>query len=159
MVVRHLVADAVRRPPERELGQVAGAEHERPVVVREPEQVRGALAGLHVLVRDVVDGLAVGGRVAEVAEHLRRRRADVDLEALTPSARISRCALPSVWSLVAKPGIVYASTFSRGSPRRSTARAATISACVESRPPETPITIFSMPVACSRVSSPRTWML
>ena len=34
------------------------------------------------------------------------------------------------------------------------ARAATISACVESSPPETPITSFSMPVARSRVSRP-----
>ncbi len=79
--------------------------------------------------------------------------------AVVPSASISFQALPLVWSEVAKPGIVYARMFSRGSPSRSIARASTISACVESRPPETPITAFSMPVARIRVSIPRTWML
>ena len=79
--------------------------------------------------------------------------------ALTPSASISAPAFRSVSPLVAKPGIVYASTFDRGSPSRSKARTATISACVESSPPDTPITIFSIPVARSRVSRPRTWML
>ena len=58
VVVRHLVADAVRRPAQRELGEVAGAQHERAVVVGQAEQVRGALAGLDVLVGDVVLGLA-----------------------------------------------------------------------------------------------------
>ena len=57
-VVRHLIADAVRAPAERELGQVARADHEPALVVGEPEQVRGALAGLDVLERDVVDLLA-----------------------------------------------------------------------------------------------------
>ena len=41
--------------------------------------------------------------------------------------------------------------FSRGRPSRSMARAATISACVESSPPDTPITARSIPVACRRV--------
>ena len=79
--------------------------------------------------------------------------------AVTPSACISFQALPLVCSEVAKPGIVYASTFSRGRPSRSIARATTISACVESSPPEMPITTFLIPVARSRVSSPWTWML
>ena len=38
-------------------------------------------------------------------------------------------------------------------------RAATIRACVESRPPDTPMTALSMPVACKRVTRPWTWML
>jgi len=38
-------------------------------------------------------------------------------------------------------------------------RAATKSACVESSPPETPMTMRSMPVAASRFASPCTWML
>ena len=37
--------------------------------------------------------------------------------------------------------------------------AATIRAWVESRPPLTPITTFGCPIACSRCSSPETWML
>ena len=47
--------------------------------------------------------------------------------------------------MVAKPGIVYALTFDRGNPRASIVLAATISAWVESRPPETPIAILDIP--------------
>ncbi len=35
---------------------------------------------------------------------------------------------------------------------------ATSSACVESMPPETPITMRSTPLACSRVRRPLRWM-
>jgi len=38
-------------------------------------------------------------------------------------------------------------------------RAATISAWVESSPPDTPITIFCVPVARRRCTRPATWML
>lgn len=70
--------------------------------------------------------------------------------AVTPSERISLCALLFVPSLVAKPGRVKARMSLRGRPARSMARAATISACVESRPPETPMTTFGPPMAASR---------
>ena len=50
-------------------------------------------------------------------------------------------------SLVAKPGIVNAWMSLRGRPSRSIALAATISAWVESRPPETPMTTFGSPIA------------
>ena len=70
VVVRHLVADAVGAPAQRELGEVAGAEHDAAAVVGQPEQVVGAQAGLHVLEGDVVDRLAVGEGVADVVEHL-----------------------------------------------------------------------------------------
>jgi hypothetical protein len=62
---------------------------------------------------------------------------------------------------VAKPGIVKPRMSVRGSPSRSHALAATISAWVESSPPETPMTIvgFGWPMARSRCSSPLTWML
>ena len=43
--------------------------------------------------------------------------------------------------------------------RRSTARAQTISACVESNPPDTPITSFCVPDALILCSIPATWML
>ena len=62
-------------------------------------------------------------------------------------------------SPVAKPGSVNAWMSLRSRPSRSIAFAATISACVESRPPLTPITTFGWPIACSRCSSPETWML
>jgi hypothetical protein len=48
--------------------------------VGEAEEMRGTLAGLHVLERDVVDRLAAGKGVVQVFEHLLRRRADVDLQ-------------------------------------------------------------------------------
>ena len=78
---------------------------------------------------------------------------------VTPSASASRVALALVPSLVAKPGIVNAWMSLRGRPSRSIALAATISACVESRPPETPMTTLGSPIARSRCSSPETWML
>ena len=78
---------------------------------------------------------------------------------VTPSARISVIALSLVCSLVAKPGSVKARMSLRGRPARSITCAATISACVESRPPETPMTTFGSPIADSRCSRPATWML
>ena len=47
----------------------------------------------------------------------------------------------------------------RGRPIRSIARATTSSACVESRPPLTPMTGFGPPIASMRCTSPDTWML
>ena len=69
-VVRHLVADAVGAPAQRELGQVAGADDEAAAVVGEAEEVVVAQPGLDVLEGDVVDLLAVGVGVVEVLEHL-----------------------------------------------------------------------------------------
>ena len=79
-------------------------------------------------------------------------------------------ALDLVPLLVAKPGIVKPRMWVRGRPRRSHALAATMSAWVESRPPETPMTILGalrsrgLPaeppaMARSRCSRPLTWML
>ena len=78
---------------------------------------------------------------------------------VTPSAVDRRMALPLVRSPVAKPGRVNARMSLRGRPRRSIARAATIRAWVESSPPDTPMTTFGLPMACSRWTSPATWML
>jgi hypothetical protein len=64
---------------------------------------------------------------------------------VTPNARISRTALVLVRSPVAKPGSVNPRMSLRGRPSRSIARAATISAWVESSPPETPITSLGIP--------------
>jgi hypothetical protein len=68
-------------------------------------------------------------------------------------------AFSFVTSVVPKPGMVYARMLDRGRPRRSMALAQTMRAWVESRPPDTPITTFSMPVARSRCMRPWTWML
>ena len=46
----------------------------------------------------------------------------------------------------------------RGRPSRSMARAATMSAWVESSPPETPMTTLGWPMARSRCSNPDTWI-
>src|SRR6266496_1802071 len=69
---------------------------------------------------------------------------------VTPSDSMSARALRSVASLVANPGMVWASTLPRGNPRRSIVLVATISAWVESSPPETPITTLPRPVALRR---------
>ena len=141
VVVRHLVADAVGAPAERQLGQVAGADHDAAVLVGEPEQVVGAQPGLHVLEGDVVDRLAAREGMAEVGEHLLRRRPDVDLRRRSrraPASAPRRCSWCARWwrsRAGCRPRM-----FSRGRPSQSMARAATISACVESRPPETPMT-------------------
>ncbi len=77
---------------------------------------------------------------------------------VAPRASASRYALPLVCSPVANPGSVNARMSLRGRPRRSRARAATMSAWVESSPPDTPMTIFGWPIARSRCSSPETWI-
>ena len=78
---------------------------------------------------------------------------------VTPRAWDNRVAKPLVVSPVAKPGSVNARMSLRGRPNRSIALAATMSAWVESRPPETPITTRGWPIARSRCSRPETWML
>ena len=78
--------------------------------------------------------------------------------ALAPTARISCQAWLRVRLEVAKPGMVKARMLRRGSLSSSITRAQTSSACVESRPPETPITSFFTPLARMRVARPFTWM-
>jgi hypothetical protein len=72
----------------------------------------------------------------------------VSIVAPTDSARAM--AFDLVCSLVAKPGMVYARMSLRGRSMRSIARATTSRACVESRPPLTPITGFGSPIARMR---------
>ena len=78
-VVAHLVAHAVRAPAQRQLGQVARAQHDAAQVIGQAEQVVGAQARLDILEGHVVGGLALAVGVADVGQHLRGRRADVDL--------------------------------------------------------------------------------
>ena len=79
--MRHVIADPVGAPAERQLRQIAGADDQPAIVVGEPEQVVGAQPGLHILERHVVERLALRRRVADIGEHLVGRRADVDLGA------------------------------------------------------------------------------
>ena len=106
VVVRHVVADAVGAPAERQLAQVAGADDQAAVQVGEPEQVAGALAGLDVLERDVVDRLAARIRMADVGQHLLAARPDVDLVRAAAHRRHQAPRLLERASLVAKPGMV-----------------------------------------------------
>ncbi len=69
-------------------------------------------------------------------------------------ARISRCAWSRVRALVAKPGIVTPRMLLRGRPSASIVRAHTSNACVESSPPEMPITTFWMPLADEALHQP-----
>jgi len=74
--------------------------------------------------------------------------------ASTPSAFIRRRALRYVLPDVPKAGIVKALIRVRGRPSRSMVLAATISACVESSPPDTPITRLGMPEDFNRWARP-----
>ena len=70
VVMRHLVADAVRAPAERQLRQITGPDDRRVVQVCQSKQMAGPLARLHVLERDVVDEFAARERMADVLQHL-----------------------------------------------------------------------------------------
>src|SRR5947207_864550 len=76
--MRHLVADAVGAPAERQLGEIARADDEAAVQVGPPEGMARALAALHVLEADVVDRPAPGVRMADVLQHLQARGPDID---------------------------------------------------------------------------------
>ena len=78
--------------------------------------------------------------------------------ASTPRACISAQAFDLVASPVANPGMVKPRIDERGTPSRSQAFAATIRAWVESRPPETPMTM-RWPADRNRRASAATWML
>ena len=80
----HLIADAVGAPAKPKLGEIAGAEHDAPMMVGEAEEVVGAEACLHVLEGNVVDRFASRKGMFEVGEHLLRRRTDVELVGADP---------------------------------------------------------------------------
>ncbi len=75
----HVVAHAIGAPAERQLREISRAEHEGAALVGETKEIIGAQSRLHVLERDVVDGLAFRERVPDVLEHAQRRGLDVDL--------------------------------------------------------------------------------
>ena len=104
--MRHLVADAIGAPAEREFGEIAGADDDAAMMVGEPEQIVRSQARLHVLERDVVDLLALAEGMADVLQHLRRGGADVELLPTVRNACISASALVLLSLPVAKPGMV-----------------------------------------------------
>ena len=74
-----MVADAIGAPAQGQFRQVAGAQHEGPVLVGQPEQIVGAKTGLDVLEGDVVHRLAAGERMADGFQHGSSGWPDVDL--------------------------------------------------------------------------------
>ena len=78
MVVRHLVADAVGRVAERDLGEIARADHHGLMKIGGAKQERRALARLHILEGDVIAGLPAGEGMPEILEHLPAGRTNVD---------------------------------------------------------------------------------
>ena len=94
VVVRHLVAHPVGAPAQRQLRQVAGAQHDAVVVVGQPEQVVGAEPRLHVLEGDVVDLLAATEWMVQGRASICRAAGRMSSSAaVTSSARISAQAL------------------------------------------------------------------
>ena len=153
--MRHLIADAIGAPAERELREIAGPHHDGVVEIGEAKQQRRAGAGLHILEGHVVDRLPLRIRMADLDQHLARDRRDVDLLRAHPEGAHQRMRT----GLGELRGREARQACSKGcpcdaKPSRSKARAATISACVESRPPEMPSTTFLMPIAASRVIKP-----
>src|SRR6185295_4171127 len=142
VVMRHLVAHPVCGPAERQFGQVAGAQHDAAALVGEAEEVVGAQPSCtfsnvtSYTFSPCENGwfisLSISSAVAVMSM----------VSNVTPSASASRIALPFVRSPVAKPGRVNARMSLRGRASRSIARAATINACVESNPPDSPSTTF-----------------
>ena len=57
IVMRHVIADAVGRPSKSQFAQIARPEDQSLVQVGEAKKMRGPLAGLDVLERDIVDWL------------------------------------------------------------------------------------------------------
>jgi hypothetical protein len=57
-----VVADAVGRPAQRQLAQVARAQYQAIAQIGQPEQMRGALARPHNLEGDIIDRLAADKR-------------------------------------------------------------------------------------------------
>ena len=80
----HLIADTISAPAKRQFAQISGADDETVTLVGETEQVVGAQTGLHIFERDVVHWIAVREGVVHVAEHLFRRRSDIDLGTVNP---------------------------------------------------------------------------
>ena len=76
-VVAHLVADAEGAPPQGQLGQVSGPQHDAASLIGDAEEVVVTQTSLDVLEGDVIDVSPVTGRVPHPPEHLGGCRADV----------------------------------------------------------------------------------
>src|SRR4051812_34263931 len=78
-IMRHMVADSMCHPTESQFAQVAGANNNSVVQVRQSKEVRSPFAGLDIFKGDIVNGFATGKRVLDVLEHLEAGGLDVDL--------------------------------------------------------------------------------
>ena len=84
VVVRHVIADAVRAPTQRQFAQIARPENDPIVKIGQSEQMRGALAGLHVLECDIIDPLAFANGWPMSLQHLHAAWPDIDLACADP---------------------------------------------------------------------------
>src|SRR5262245_20109607 len=78
--MRHEIADTVGAPAEGELGEIAGTEHDRIVMIGEAEEQGRTCAGLDVLEGYVMHLLSAGEWMIDVLEHLPAGGCDVDLK-------------------------------------------------------------------------------
>ena len=127
------------------------------LLVREVHQDLRPLAGLQVLEGDARVGRRGRGRCPRCAAR-RPARMSISRSSLPQRAARGARAVSSVRALVPKPGMVTASTSPRGRPSRSSVRAQTSRASVESRPPERPSTSRREPVCSSRRARPAVWI-
>src|SRR5229473_2766504 len=86
VVMRHMVADSVGHPAQRQLAQIPCAQNQSLVQIGQTEQVRGALASLDVFERNVINFLSAGEGVVNIAEHLQAGRANIELSASYPES-------------------------------------------------------------------------
>ena len=154
VVVGHVVADAVGAPAEGEFTQVARTDDKGVSQIRDAEQVRGPLSGLDIFEGDVVNRLSLRIGVADVLEHLHAARPDVDLICLHAQRLHQAQGVAVGFFGCRKTGHRVGQDMGAGRFKRSIVRAATIRACVESSPPETPITTLSIPEDFRRWDSP-----
>src|SRR6185503_7059520 len=69
-IVRHVIADAVSAPAQREFAEIARAHYETAMHIGDAKEVTRPLARLHVLECNVMNRFAASERVPEVLKHL-----------------------------------------------------------------------------------------
>src|SRR5205085_10185521 len=79
IVMAHVVADAIGTPSQSQFGEVARAQNNPVVKVRQTEEMRSTLSRLNILERDVIDGFTAVERMSDVLQHLQTGGANVDL--------------------------------------------------------------------------------
>ena len=77
-VMAHMVAHAIGAPAERQFAQIARADHPAAMLARQPKQVIGPQAGLHILEGYIIDRFTICEGMADIFEHGGGCGADVD---------------------------------------------------------------------------------